>query len=243
MGFFQLPDRLGTVFAVHIVVKKVSIEKIPVFPPAAVQFPGSAAPFYKRSRSHFNEAKTEVIRKSIHFLIALCPGMAAVNYNLTVLTLLAGILCYSVMEFLRLSGVTVPLVSVLTGLSSRPRDIGRFVMGPVTLGTGALLALLLFPPQVAGIAIFALAFGDGFAGLAGKLFGRHRPAFLFGKSVEGSLACFAATYFCAFMVSNNHTVSVAAAITAAAVEALPLEDYDNILLPLVVGLTVQLAMK
>jgi len=224
-------------------VKKSHIEKSTIFPLAAVQFPGLAASFYQRSRSQFSEAKTEIVRKSIHFLIALCPGMAAVNYNLTVLVLLAGIVCYSVMEFLRLSGVTVPLVSVITGMSSRPRDMGRFVMGPVTLGTGALLALLLFPLPVAGIAVLALAFGDGFAGLAGKLFGRHRPAFLFGKSVEGSLACFAATYFCAFMVSNNHAVSAAAAITAAAVEALPLEDYDNILLPLVVGLTVQLAMN
>ena len=213
---------------------KTHIEKTSIFPPAAVRFPGTAVPF--------KEAKTEVIRKSIHFLIALCPGMAAVNYNFTVLVLLTGILCYSVMEFFRLSGVKVPLVSVLTGLSSRPRDMGRFVMGPVTLGTGALFALLLFPAPVACIAIFALAFGDGFAGLAGKLFGKIRPAALFGKSVEGSLACFAATYFSVYLVSNNYAVSMTAAVTATAVEALPLEDYDNILLPLVVGLTVQLAL-
>ena len=209
---------------------KKYIKKSRVFSHAAVRSHGTAAAF--------NETKTELIRKSIHFLIALCPGMAAVNYNFTVTALLFGIVFYSAMEVLRVSGVTVPLISSLTYMSSRPGEIGRFVMGPVTLGAGALFVLLLFPPPVASIAIFALAFGDGFAGLAGKLLGKHRPAFLFGKSLEGSLACLTATYLCAFLVSQNNTVSIAAAITAAAVEALPLEDYDNIILPVVVGVVV-----
>jgi dolichol kinase len=146
------------------------------------------------------------------------------------------------MEQLRLSGVKVPLVSALTSMASRPRDMGGFVMGPVTLGIGALLALLLFPSPAACIGIYALAFGDGFAGLIGKLFGRIRPAFLFGKSVEGSAACFAATFFSAWLVSHNPAAALAAAITATAVEALPLEDYDNIVLPLIVGAVVTLVL-
>ncbi|MCL2128066.1 MAG: phosphatidate cytidylyltransferase, partial [Treponema sp.] len=141
-----------------------------------------------------------------------------------------------------LAGVKVPLVSALTTMASRPRDSGGFVLGPVTLGIGALLALLLFPSPAATIGIYALAFGDGFAGLAGKLFGSRRPAFLFGKSVEGSAACFAAVFLSAWLVSGNYAVSVSAAVTATAVEALPLEDYDNIALPLAVGAAVRLAL-
>jgi len=101
---------------------------------------------------------------------------------------------------------------------------------------------LLFPSPAACIGIYALAFGDGFAGLVGKLFGRIRPTFLFGKSVEGSLACFTAAFIAAYLVSQNYFVSLLAAFTATAVEALPLEDYDNIALPLVVGAVVQLAL-
>jgi dolichol kinase len=190
----------------------------------------------------FAEARAEAVRKSLHFLVALSPGMAAVNYYLTVLALMTGILCYTVMEILRLSGVKVPIISTLTCMASRPRDMGRFVLGPVTLGIGALLALMLFPSPAACIGIYALAFGDGFAGLIGKLYGKYRPAFLLGKSLEGSLACFAATFISAFMVSQNYYVSLAAAFTATAVEALPLEDYDNIALPLVVAVIVQAAM-
>jgi dolichol kinase len=208
----------------NIVVKKDFVFPLPF---AATRTAGSAA--------IFAEAKTEIIRKAIHFLIALSPGMAAINYPFTVLALMAGILGYTFMELLRLSGVKIPVVSALTAMASRPRDIGVFVLGPVTLGIGALLALLLFPSPAACIGIFALAFGDGFAGLIGKLFGRIRPAFLFGKSLEGSAACFAAIFVSAFLVSHNFTVSIAAAIVGTMVEALPLEDYDNISLPLIVG--------
>jgi len=189
------------------------------------------------------EAKTEVVRKSIHFLIALCPAMALINYPLTVLALMAGVLGYTVMEQMRLAGVEVPLVSRLTSMASRPRDMNHFVLGPVTLGIGALLALLFFPSPAAAIGIYALAFGDGFAGLIGKVFGRVRPAFLFGKSVEGSIACFVAVFLAAWLVSRNYAVSLAAAVTATAIEALPLEDYDNVALPLVVGAVVQQAMQ
>jgi dolichol kinase len=188
----------------------------------------------------FSELKTEIIRKSIHFLIALSPSMAAVNRPLTVVFLMAGTLGYTWMETLRLAGVKVPFISSLTCMASRSRDMGRFVMGPVTLGLGALLALLLYPSPAASIAVYALAFGDGFASLVGKFLGRHRPAFLCGKSLEGSLACFAAVYIAAYGVSGSFPLALAASLTAMAVEALPLDDYDNIALPVTVGFVVQM---
>ena len=190
----------------------------------------------------FAEIKTEALRKSIHFLIAFTPLLAALSYPFAVLALSFGTLGYAVMEWLRLSGVQVPLVSTLTRMACRQRDLQSFVLGPVTLGLGALLALLLFPFPAASIAIYALAFGDGLASLAGKLYGRLRPAFLFGKSVEGSLACFAAAFAAAALVSRSPVASFAIALTAAASEALPLEDYDNIVLPLAVGIVAQMVM-
>jgi dolichol kinase len=196
-------------------------------------FPSSAAEFY--------EFKTEVVRKSIHFLIALSPVIASVNRPATVIVLMAGILGYAYMEKLRLAGVKVPFVSFLTNEASRGRDMGHFVMGPVTLGLGALLALLLYPSQAASIAIYALAFGDGFASLIGKIFGRIRPRIMCGKSLEGSLACFTAVFIASFKVSGSYRIAFIAALTATAVEALPLQDFDNLALPVTVGIAVQLA--
>ena len=188
------------------------------------------------------ELKTEIIRKAIHFLIALTPSMAAINRPFTVSFLIAGTLGYTYMESLRLSGVKVPLISSLTSMASRPRDIGHFVMGPVTLGLGTLLALLLYPSPAAAIAIYALAFGDGFAGLVGKFLGKYKPAILCGKSVEGSLACFAAVLFSACGVSQSFSVALIAALTAMTIEAFPLDDFDNLVLPVSVGLVVQFAL-
>jgi dolichol kinase len=188
------------------------------------------------------EITTELVRKSMHFLIALSPGMAALNRPLTVALLMAGTLFYALMETLRLSGVEVPLVSSLTSMASRPRDKDRFVLGPVTLGLGALLALLLYPSPAASIGIYALAFGDGFASLVGKAFGKRRPAFMLGKSIEGSLACFSAVLITAYGVSRRFTVAFVAALTAALVEAFPLEDYDNLALPVIVGFVAQLLL-
>jgi len=217
-----------------MVMKSLSIAKSAISPFALARVADSSV--------IFAEARTEMVRKSIHFLVALTPGIAVINYSLTVLMLMAGVLGYTFMEQLRLAGVKVPVVSTLTSMASRPRDKGAFVLGPVTLGIGALLALLLFPSPAACIGIYALAFGDGFAALVGKLFGKIRPVFLFGKSVEGSMACFGATFVSAWVVSRSFVVALTAAITATVVEALPLKDYDNIALPLVVGFVVQAAM-
>jgi dolichol kinase len=185
------------------------------------------------------EIKTEAVRKVIHFLIALSPGMAAINHGFTIGLLMVGTLFYTCMEFFRLSGVQVPLISRITNMASRSRDDGKLVLGPVTLGIGAVLALLFYPAPAAAIAIYALAFGDGFASLAGKLYGSIRPPFMMGKSIEGSTACFVAVLASAFLVSHSIQTAIVAAVVGTVVEALPLEDYDNIALPVSVGLVAQ----
>jgi len=188
-----------------------------------------------------SQLRTEIIRKTIHFFIALVPFLASIDKMATVSILMIGTLSYTLMEYLRLCGVKIPMISSITGMASRPRDFGRFVMGPVTLGIGALLALLLYPSNAAAIAIYALAFGDGIASLVGKFFGKWRPSFLLGKSVEGSLACFTIVFICAYAVCGNANIAIVAAFVTTVVEAMPLEDFDNIAIPVTVGLAVQLA--
>ncbi|MDR2314202.1 MAG: phosphatidate cytidylyltransferase [Spirochaetaceae bacterium] len=183
--------------------------------------------------------RAELVRKALHLLIALSPSMAEFSRTYTLVFLGAGTLAYGLMEALRCKGLRIPLISFLTDFASRRRDRGRFVLGPVTLGAGAFLSLLLFPPRTAAIAIYALAFGDGTASLAGKFFGRIRPLFLFHKSLEGSAACFLGTLISAWLVSNDLRTALTAAGAATAAELLPIRDWDNIIIPLVTGLAVQ----
>ncbi len=215
------------------IMNRVSNNTIEIALPAESSF--SKAPSWE-------EVKSEVVRKTIHFLIALSPTLAYFNRPLTVTLLALGTLVYTYAEGIRLSGGMVPLISSVTAVAARPRDQGRFILGPVTLALGAMLALLLYPSPAASIAIYALAFGDGFASLVGKLFGRVRPVFLMGKSLEGSAACFIAVLISAYGLTSHIRLAVFAALTATLVEALPLEDYDNIALPMSVGFIVALML-
>jgi dolichol kinase len=153
----------------------------------------------------------------------------------TIYLLATGTIVYAACEQLRMSGRKVPLVSVVTALAARRRDAGKFVLGPITLGLGAMLALVLYPAPAASVAIYALAFGDGLSSLVGKLFGVIRLPFTGGKSLEGSLTCFIAVFFSAFALSGRILQSAAVAIVATVTEAAPLKDFDNIILPTVVG--------
>jgi len=182
--------------------------------------------------------KAELLRKGIHILIALVPLLAAVNRSHTALLLMGGILFYVWAESMRFVGFSPPFVSSVTRTVLREREQDCFALGPVTLGLGALLALLLFPPKVAAVAIYALAFGDSAATLVGTFLGRIRPAFMAGKSLEGSLACLAATAAAAYLVFGDWKIALAAGLVSMVVDTLPFGDFDNILLPLAAGAVV-----
>jgi len=182
------------------------------------------------------ELRAELARKSIHILIALIPFLAAINLSNTVLLLMCGILFYTWAESMRFLGFSLPFISPFTQSVLRKREQNRFALGPVTLGLGALLSLLAFPPNVSAAAIYALAFADSAAGIVGRFLGRFRPAFLAGKSVEGSLACFTVAFFAGFVVFRDWKIAIAVGLGSMLADALPIKDFDNLLLPLTAGL-------
>lgn len=190
-----------------------------------------------RIKSISKEIRTEIIRKTIHMLIAFVPLLAqSFGRTTAVVLLLAGILIYSFAEALRLKGTHVFLITKLTRLSSRRRDQGHFVLAPVTLGFGALLALTFYPEPAASVAIYALAFGDGLSSLFGKIFGTTKIPYTGGKSLEGSFTCFTAVFFSSFIVLQNSFLALSIALFATLLEALPTRDFDNLVLPAGTGL-------
>ncbi|MDR1230780.1 MAG: phosphatidate cytidylyltransferase [Spirochaetaceae bacterium] len=189
--------------------------------------------------------KNELLRKGIHLLVAFIPALADHNRSFTIILLCAGSVIYLTGEIFRMRGHSIPLLTRVTAFASRPREAGKFVPGPLTLALGAVLSLLIFPAITADsrafhAAIYALAFGDGLSGLIGRPFGRFRPAFLFGKSIEGSIVCFVAVFISTCAVTGHPRISLATALTTTLVEALPLRNIDNIAIPLTAGFTVML---
>jgi len=181
------------------------------------------------------ELLVEVFRKIIHLSSALTVVFAEHWYTLTIIGIAAMSTLYCISEFLRMRGYELGIIAHITRYASRKRDKGRFVLGPLTLAGGILLALLLFPMHTAKIAIFALAFGDGLASLVGKRFGKIRLTFFKDKTVAGSLTCFAAVFLSSFAVSGNFWKSLILGIAGAGIEMLPLKDYDNLLIPVAIG--------
>src|SRR4030042_6958175 len=137
----------------------------------------------------------------------------------------------TVRPVMRITGRTVFIVSDLTVLASRERDRGHFVIGPVPLGLGAMLALLLYPSTAAAIAVYALAFGDGLASLAGKMFHTPRIPGTRGKTVAGRRACFTAVLLSCLRLTGSPWKALLLAPAGTAPELVPVRDFDKPILP------------
>jgi dolichol kinase len=195
----------------------------------------SSVPLLTRPKASRQEISVELTRKSIHLLIAFVPLINSISHISAISLLSAGIIAYTICEYLRMHGVNVPLISALTVRAARPRDFGKYVLGPITLGLGALIAVLAFSPSVAAISVYVLAFGDGLSSLAGKIFGRIRLPLSTFKSIEGSLVCLVSSFLVTFAVCRKPLDSLLIALMATLVEAIPTQDWDNIILPLFTG--------
>ncbi len=193
-------------------------------------------------RKEVNSLKKEIVRKSIHLASAFVPFLLE-HFRLIVLWGLAGVLVvYCIAEFLRIKGKHIIFLSLLTEAASRKRDENKFVLGPVTLALGVLTSAILFDEITASIAIYALAFGDGLASLAGMLFGKNKIPFGKGKTFEGSITCYCAIFVSTFCVTKNALFSLLVAFVGAVIEALPIKDFDNVIIPIGIGFFVQLLL-
>ncbi|MDR0800813.1 MAG: hypothetical protein LBN01_04780 [Endomicrobium sp.] len=106
----------------------------------------------------------------------------------------------------------------------RPEEAEK-ISGLLGTLSGALLTVLIFPDRYMVFASFLyFAFGDSAAALAGKAFGRHKT--FAGKSLEGSLACFAACFTTGLFIFNWQ-FALTGAVIAATVEAIPWKISDN----------------
>lgn len=181
------------------------------------------------------EIRKELFRKSIHMLSATVPFLLDVAYWPVIVCLATVVLFYVASEIARLNGINIPLISKITTVAARKRDENKFVLGPVTLACGIILAALLWKGECACIGIFALAFGDGSASLAGKFFGRVQVPFTEGKTAAGSLTCFFAIFISSYLVCRNALEALVLALVGMFIEIIPLKDWDNLIIPVLIG--------
>lgn len=186
-------------------------------------------------RQRLNAILKELFRKSIHICSSFIPLFLKLAYWPVIVLLVLAVIVYSISEVLRSKNIELPLISKVTEIAARKRDENRFVLGPVTLVCGILLAALLLPLDCARVGIFALAFGDGLASLMGKLFGKITIPGAHGKTAAGSLTCFFAVFITTFCCCGNCFIALIIALCAMFIEILPLADFDNLIIPPAIG--------
>jgi dolichol kinase len=179
---------------------------------------------------------TAVTRGIFH----VCGGLTIMTLSLLIpidiflVLAIAGTLLFFIFEVVRLK---IAAVNSLFYSYCRPvlrdEEVSRLT-GASYMFIAALLLFLLFEKEIAVIAMAFLAIGDPLATVVGTFAGRIR---LFGKSLEGHIACLLACiviglicYFAGFSISL--VVILVGAIVATIAEALELPINDNLTIPL-----------
>ena len=163
---------------------------------------------------------------------------------------------------------TVPFAVLLFIAMFRGNAVSESKLGDLANNKGHRTGLFLYAVTItilvaffwdhwtaATIGVVAMTFGDGFGSIVGRRYGRHR--ILNGKSLEGSLAVFAATalavafiiLYYGWLTSSGFypagdsaaivpfwAAAVIAGLIAMVLEAVCPGQYDNIVTPLVVAL-------
>lgn len=115
------------------------------------------------------------------------------------------------------------------------------LLGSTYLLLGCLLTLHLFWKPVAVLALGFLIIGDTVAAIVGKSIGRTR---VFGKTLEGSLACFLVCFALARLVPEIPLwIGLVGALTATLFELLPIPLDDNFRIPLSAGFAMELLLR
>jgi dolichol kinase len=193
----------------------------------------------------------ELKRKIIHLiglLIPICYYFFREEDKIIAVIILFALttICFS-LELLRLTNKKVQRL-FLTRFSSLLRTHEKQKI----TGTGyyllsSLLSVLFFEKELAIACLSFLVLGDMFAAIIGTRFGRTK--ILANKSLEGSLACFAVCLviglFIAWLFPEHLTPQIIAigALTTTIVELLPIGIDDNLTIPLISGLVMQILIS
>lgn len=188
----------------------------------------------------------ELKRKALHLGALVIPAGILVLGRTAALSILAPLAIVAVtLDVLRLRVLAVHrFIEWVFAPIMRPEEQPPFggpivINGATWMCVTAALCALLFPEPIAAAALAMLMVGDGAAAVVGRRFGRTRYPFS-EKSVEGSVAFFVTGLVAAIpfgLVGGALSVPVlaAGALTAAAVEAVPVPVNDNLRVPLAAG--------
>jgi dolichol kinase len=145
--------------------------------------------------------------------------------------LLAAVAVFMISELVRLKGGgRVPLITSFTLLMSRPEEETRFIVSPVYLAIGIIVALLIFPLNIAFASILIVGIGDPVAAYVGLKIGHLQ---LGVKTLEGFMGGLVVSSLIASLLVPPITAFVGS-LVAMCLELLGVVD-DNLTMPIGAG--------
>jgi dolichol kinase len=189
-----------------------------------------------------NEAR----RKTFHFLGLLLVGLYYYSTKqIVILVASIALLASLTAEYVRLRTYPLRLFDFLVNKMLRGHE--RTSMAAyVYWFAGSLPVILLLSKMLAMTTIAVTLLGDTLAALVGVALGRHKLPMNPSKSWEGTFAGTVTSFFVTLLLSSiltspNLPLSLVAAAVFAVVDIIRLPIDDNFLMPLLIGLSLQIA--
>jgi len=178
------------------------------------------------------ELRRELARKAFHFLsLIYLAAYFVLGRGLALAAIGAWIVLEGGIEVLRLSrpALNDALMRLFGGIHREDEE--RRISGILWTALGCALTIAAFGarPRAVAAGVLCLALGDSAAALVGKRLGRVQIG-LCGrrKTLEGSLACLAACLAAGWACGFRGAALCLGALSAAAVELLPVPIDDNL---------------
>ncbi len=166
------------------------------------------------------------IRKIIHIGGVLIPVIVAfIGKSQTIALVLLGLVV-----FLSIEAFKQKIPEAILSLVYRDNELKGFSIEPLSYFISVLSLLYLsffIDEKLCFAAIAILAAGDGFAGVIGRRYGRHKFSFNKNKSWEGTLSGFIAASFTGFYYAGG----IALVGSAFGMLAGAINKHDNIAVP------------
>jgi dolichol kinase len=150
--------------------------------------------------------------------------------NFAVALLLAIIAIFTASELVRLKGRKVPLITPFTLRMSQPGEQVHFIIRPVYLAIGIVVALLIFPKNIAFASIAIVGVGDPAASYVGRKIGQLHVG---RKTLEGFMGGLVASSLVASLIVSPVAAFVGS-VAAMCLELLGIFD-DNLTMPIGAG--------
>lgn len=193
-----------------------------------------------RPRPSGEPLKYELQRKSIHLAMIVVPAWVyLMPHTAALLGLILATFATVAVDLLRLTDHRLRGFFLRLFRSLIRSHEQEHLLGSTHYMIAALLCVVIFDHEIAITALAFLVLGDAAAAIVGKRFGKPR---FWGKSPQGSLACFTVCLLVGLPLLNPALAAVGA-VAATIAEALPSPLDDNMRVPIFSGIAMQLAAR